>query len=513
MLTFILGFSGAVVVYCFYRHFRSLKFVNGIPGLRPLVTPLSPFGAILPNNPLNPGNKWSWTSRRTAYFNYTHDIISIVPILPSDPCYYTCSFDVMKQIFGNDSRLHTVKPYDLTLARLFGDSLPSSSGDIWRRHRRVVAPAFTSQIYDSAWQVAKDGYGQMVKGEGWGDEKEVLLKHVHPLMLRLTLMVISKAGFGFPASWVSNGDKDHQFPEALRIVSETLIPRMVLPSSAYKLPVKSLQNMERSWSTVSSYIAAAMKTTKTRQAEDADPDASSVDMLNRLVASALSIDKFSLSDKEVVANMFSLLFAGHETTASGLMATLGYLSIYKNEQQKAFEEIDKVYTASSPDAPIDFAELPHTLHCFLEAQRLCPSALMLPREMTEDVPVTVTHPQPTTVVLKKGSVVIVDLVGMMRNPHAYDDPEVFRPSRWENVSEHDLGMFGYGPRACIGRKFAQTEALAILSSFIHEWTLEPVLGDGETLRQYEDRVLGDASLVGTAFAYTAVPLKLSKRQM
>ena len=51
-----------------------------------------------------------------AYFGYSHDVISIVPLVPSDLCYYACSFSVMKQVFGNEDRIHTVKPKDLTLA-------------------------------------------------------------------------------------------------------------------------------------------------------------------------------------------------------------------------------------------------------------------------------------------------------------------------------------------------------------------------------------------------------------
>ena len=36
--------------------------VSFMPGFRPMFSPLSPFGAIFPNNRANPGSSWSWSS-------------------------------------------------------------------------------------------------------------------------------------------------------------------------------------------------------------------------------------------------------------------------------------------------------------------------------------------------------------------------------------------------------------------------------------------------------------------
>lgn len=98
------------------------------------------------------------------------------------------------------------------------------------------------------------------------------------------------------------------------------------------------------------------------------------------------------------------------------------------------------------------------------------------------------------------------------NPTVFTNPDEFRPSRWYGVSDHDTSMYGIGPRACIGRKFAQTEALCFLSLLLRDWKLDVVLGQGETRRMYERRVMGNAGIFGMSFGVGAVPMiKLIRR--
>lgn len=98
------------------------------------------------------------------------------------------------------------------------------------------------------------------------------------------------------------------------------------------------------------------------------------------------------------------------------------------------------------------------------------------------------------------------------NPAVFPDPDAFRPSRWYGVSDHDMSMYGVGPRACIGRKFAQTEALCFLSLLLRDWKLDICLGNGESRKMYEDRVMGNAAITGLAFGVGPVPVKFVRRE-
>lgn len=100
----------------------------------------------------------------------------------------------------------------------------------------------------------------------------------------------------------------------------------------------------------------------------------------------------------------------------------------------------------------------------------------------------------------------------MRDPHTFDRPNDFVPSRWNTLSEYKLPVFGYGPRACIGRKFAQTEALSFLACPLRDWKVDVALQNGETREQYAERVLDSAAQDGISFAVKGeVLLAFSRR--
>lgn len=97
------------------------------------------------------------------------------------------------------------------------------------------------------------------------------------------------------------------------------------------------------------------------------------------------------------------------------------------------------------------------------------------------------------------------------NPHFFPEPEKFIPSRWYDVPEHDISMFSFGPRACIGRKFAQTEALCFLASVLRDWKLDVVLKNGETREECEKRMMEADRKIAFAFGVGPVKLKVVKR--
>lgn len=56
--------------------------------------------------------------------------------------------------------------------------------------------------------------------------------------------------------------------------------------------------------------------------------------------------------------------------------------------------------------------------------------------------------------LPKGTHVTIGTMVMFRNPKYFDEPDEFRPSRWENPSEKKPMVFmpfGLGRRNCVGQ--------------------------------------------------------------
>lgn len=101
------------------------------------------------------------------------------------------------------------------------------------------------------------------------------------------------------------------------------------------------------------------------------------------------------------------------------------------------------------------------------------------------------------------------------NPRYFESPEEYKPSRWYNTladseaytafsigesqshfrflfvahSHHTNYPFSAGPRTCIGKKFATTEAVGFLTAILRDWKVRPILKKDETREAWGMRVL------------------------
>ena len=77
----------------------------------------------------------------------------------------------------------------------------------------------------------------------------------------------------------------------------------------------------------------------------------------------------------------------------------------------------------------------------------------------------------------KGTVALVSQWTMHRDPRFYDDPEAFRPERWQDglakrLPKYAYFPFGGGPRVCIGNAFATMEATLVLATMAQRFRLD-----------------------------------------
>ncbi|KAJ6483703.1 cytochrome P450 [Mycena vulgaris] len=344
--------------------------------------------------------------------------------------------------------------FSLVNRLIWGDSIASSSGEMWKRHRRIVVPAFNARNYSLVAAESIGTYKIMSSVEGWESEEEILIPEINPIILRFTFIIMAKCGFGLPR-----------------------------------------------WNSVIHLMGKLVLTRKEDLSLENETDQNN-DIFSRLTA-----------------NMLSIMFAGNETSASVLVTTLVCLALYQDEQDKAFAEIQHIIPPGREPELDDVKSFVHISACMQEAQRLIPALLLMPRDVMENVTVKVTHPAEGFVTFQKGARVVVDDIAIREPPclflitirNYFPEPDKYLPSRWYGRPEYDNPEFGFGPRACIGRKFAQIESTLFLCLLLRDWKLDIVLKDGETVIEYEERVLGNASLVGTAFGLGPVPLKLSRR--
>lgn len=139
----------------------------------------------------------------------------------------------------------------------------------------------------------------------------------------------------------------------------------------------------------------------------------------------------------------------------------------------------------------DVAQLPYLHACVDEAIRVMPSSTIgMPRIVpkggrmiagqfvNEDVIVSVgiTFSTRRMLILTQ---IQVPTYSLLRNPSAFDRPEVFNPDRWIHATpEKKTEMaqsfypFSHGPRACLGRNISNFEQLVVTAAIVHNFDFD-----------------------------------------
>jgi len=113
--------------------------------------------------------------------------------------------------------------------------------------------------------------------------------------------------------------------------------------------------------------------------------------------------------------------------------------------------------------------------------------------------------------VKQSTVMTMDFVNISFNEEYYLSPFKYDPSRWLDPKVEQGVNFSYGPRICVGRKFALTEAVAVLSMIIKDYKLEPVLQEGESPAEWRQRCLDGNVTASVGFGPGKFPITLVKR--
>jgi len=189
-----------------------------------------------------------------------------------------------------------------------------------------------------------------------------------------------------------------------------------------------------------------------------------------------SDDEAALSDDEVIGNMFIFLLAGHETTAHTLCFSFALLALYPDEQERLYQHIKGVMSGLSGMPKYeDMSSFTYSLAVFYETLRLFPPVPGIPKIAAEDTTLTVnnTYGEKTTFPVPSGTEVEIHVAGLHYNPRYWKDPHKFMPERFLGDWPKDAFLpFSLGARACLGRRFFETEGIAIMTLMVSKYKIE-----------------------------------------
>jgi cytochrome P450 len=178
-----------------------------------------------------------------------------------------------------------------------------------------------------------------------------------------------------------------------------------------------------------------------------------------------------MSDAELRENLLTFIVAGHETTALTLAWALYLCAFDGAVQDRAREEAQAVLGDRAAGAA-DVARLGYVRQVVEEALRLYPPGGFLSRTaQAED--------RLSAAVIRPGDTVMIPVYGLHRHRKLWEEPDAFRPDRWEardGIDRYQFLPFGDGPRICIGARFAMQEAVVILATLLARFRFTAVPG-------------------------------------
>lgn len=112
---------------------------------------------------------------------------------------YTCDPQAITQI--TTRRNDFPKPTELYDAvNVYGPNVVGTEGSVWRHQRKITSPPFTEKNNELVWRESMEQAKAML-ADWFGSDNAGVVQDLGSDTMRLTLHVISKAGFGKKMTW------------------------------------------------------------------------------------------------------------------------------------------------------------------------------------------------------------------------------------------------------------------------------------------------------------------------
>ena len=343
--------------------------------------------------------------------------------------------------------------------RALGDGLLTSEGDLWRKQRKVVQPAFQSRrVAEQAGVVAAEGAKLVERLRTAGRAGPVDVLHE---MTGLTLGVLGRTLLDTDLSRFPTIGRDFaqvQDQAMFELASLSAVPPWVpLPRQV------RFRRARRRLQTIVDRLVAE---------RGGDPG-DRTDVLSRLIVSARAEADPAVGRERLRDELVTLLLAGHETTASTLSWALYLIDEHPEVRHRLRAEAVDVLGDRLPTYE-DLTRLRYTAMVVDEVVRLYPPVWILPRKaLAADV--VGGYPVPA-----RADVLICPYT-LHRHPGFWPDPERFDPERFDPARATDRPRYAYipfgaGPRFCVGNHLGLMEAVFVIAMLSRELVMSKVDG-------------------------------------
>jgi cytochrome P450 len=358
----------------------------------------------------------SWLGRNFREFGdiYAASIYGVNVYVINDPEYVE---HVLLRNWQNYPKGLAIK----RIALLLGNGLMVSKGDLWKRQRRMIQPAFNrASLGELIGIITAANQSLLDKWVGAAHAREVI-NATRDISLTI-LEIVLRSIFG--------EDYDDVAPH-FKLVSEEAARNLEFAHGFTALGSK--------------IVDIVVKRRHQRRI--------AADFLGMMMEARDRDSGQGMSDAQLTKEIMTLIVAGYETTASTLNWMWYLLAEHPQVQTKLSAELNgrpfqKIQSAR------DLELFPYPKMVIEEALRLYPPGWLMTRRAIKDDRIGEYF-------VPAGTEIYISPYYIQRHPRLWSTPDVFDPDRFNSTLQADTSRallpFSAGPRNCIGEHMARME--------------------------------------------------------
>lgn len=345
------------------------------------------------------------------------------------------------------------------LRPLLGNSVFVTNGEVWKRQRRIIDPAFEGgrlrDTFPAMWAAGEACVARLAEGE----------TEIEQVTSFAAADVIFRTLFSIPIEDKLATAVFHQFRDYQR--SQPILNLAAL----LPLPSWMPRGFKRQTRETAQAIRDLITQLTARRMEEIKAGTAPDDLATKIMTTQDPETGETFTTEEMVDQVAIFFLAGHETSASALAWTLYLLAMFPDWQDKIAAEARAL--EAGPDVAV-MSKLRVSRDVFREGLRLYPPVPMMVREATCPEAFRDRH-------LKTGAQIVISPWHLHRQNRLWENPDGFDPNRWATQNgktcQRDAFIpFSSGARVCPGAGFAMFEGPLLLSMLVRAFRFELIEG-------------------------------------
>uniref|UniRef100_A0A4X1UGB6 Cytochrome P450 3A n=1 Tax=Sus scrofa TaxID=9823 RepID=A0A4X1UGB6_PIG len=305
------------------------------------------------------------------------------------------------------------------------NALSLAEDEEWKRIRTLLSPTFTSGKLKEMFPIISH-YGDLLVSNLRKEAEKGKPVTMKDIFGAYSMDVITSTAFGVNIDSLNN-PQDPFVENSKKLLKFSFFDPFLLSLIFFPFltPIFEVLNITLFPKSSVNFFTKSVK--RMKESRLTDQQKRRVDLLQLMINSQNSKEMDphkSLSNEELVAQGIIFIFAGYETTSSALSLLAYELATHPDVQQKLQEEIEATFPNKAPPTYDALAQMEYLDMVVNETLRLYPIAARLERACKKDVEI---H----GVFVPKGTVVVVPVFVLHRDPDLWPEPEEFRPERYK----------------------------------------------------------------------------------